>query len=257
MPRPYKCRRVGAVPGTTYFKPRGVPMRDLTEVCLPVDGFEAVRLADYEGLKHEDAAQRMGVSRQTFGRILAAARRTLAESIVKGLALRVEGGLVEMAPPVGRAAGLPGIVDTTGSRSAGPDIGRTSGNRAATKEEHMAKIAVTSDGPHLDGRLDPRFGRAAGFMIVDSETMEFTYVDNGGSQAMAQGAGIQAAENVSRAGAQALLTGNVGPKAFAALSAAGIKVYQNLESLTVRQAVERFKKGELEAASEPNKQGHW
>lgn len=120
----------------------------------------------------------------------------------------------------------------------------------------MEKIAITSEGPTLDDALDPRFGRAAGFIVVDPQTLEFQYVDNGASQARAQGAGIQAAEIVARIGAKALLTGYVGPKAFTALKAAGIKVGQNLKNMTVRQAVERFKAGHVEWAAAPNRMGH-
>ena len=121
----------------------------------------------------------------------------------------------------------------------------------------MKKIAVTSEGPSLEALVDPRFGRAAGFLVVDPDTMTFEYVDNGASQVMAQGAGIQAAENLCRSGAGVLLTGYVGPKAFQALSAAGIEVYQDLANITVRDAVERYRKGEVQTASEPNRQGHW
>lgn len=120
----------------------------------------------------------------------------------------------------------------------------------------MGKIAITSEGPTLDDRLDPRFGRAAGFIVVDADTLEFEYIDNGSSQAMAQGAGIQAAENVARTGAKAVLTGYVGPKAFMALQAAGIQVAQNLENMTVRQAVERYKSGQVAWGEAPNRMGH-
>jgi predicted DNA-binding protein (UPF0251 family) len=71
-------------------------MQELTEVYLGMDGFEALRLVDIEGLKHEDAAGKMGVSRQTFGRILAGARRTVTEALFYGMALRLEGGDFEM-----------------------------------------------------------------------------------------------------------------------------------------------------------------
>ena len=121
----------------------------------------------------------------------------------------------------------------------------------------MTKIAVSCVEPSLESPVDPRFGRAAGFLIVDPVTMSFEYVDNGASQAMAQGAGIQAAETVVRSGAGIVLTGFVGPKAFQALSAAGIKVGQNLENLTVKQAVESYKAGGVELASQPNRGGHW
>ena len=119
----------------------------------------------------------------------------------------------------------------------------------------MNRIAVTSEGPSLDDKVDPRFGRAAGFVVVDLDSMNTEYIDNGRSQVMAQGAGIQAAELVARAGVSCLLTGYVGPKAFQALSAAGIKVGQNLEGLTVRQAVERFKSGQVDMAHTANRAG--
>jgi predicted Fe-Mo cluster-binding NifX family protein len=120
----------------------------------------------------------------------------------------------------------------------------------------MEKIAISSESPDLDARVDPRFGRAAGFVIIDPETMAFEYVDNGTSQVMAQGAGIQAAEIVAATGARVLLTGFVGPKAFQALSAAGIKIGQNVDNLTVREAVKRFQAGDVPVAEAPNSRGH-
>lgn len=115
-------------------------------------------------------------------------------------------------------------------------------------------IAVTSEGPALTDRVDPRFGRAAGFVVVNLATGDTSFIDNGNSQVMAQGAGIQAAENVAKAGVQAVLSGFVGPKAFQALSAAGIAVIQDVENMTVGQAVEKYKSGALSAAAAPNSQ---
>lgn len=117
---------------------------------------------------------------------------------------------------------------------------------------HNEIIAITSEGPALTDMVDPRFGRAAGFVVVDMATGQASYIDNGGSQAMAQGAGIQAAENVARAGAGTVLSGFVGPKAFQALQAAGIAVVQDVEGITVGEAVERYRRGELARASAPN-----
>ena len=119
----------------------------------------------------------------------------------------------------------------------------------------MRKIAVTSEGPGLDDRVDPRFGRTAGFVIVDLETMETRYIDNGRSQIMAQGAGIQAAQLIVQAGAECLLTGYVGPKAFQALTAVGIQIVQDLDGMTVREALERFKSGSVRVADGPNREG--
>jgi predicted DNA-binding protein (UPF0251 family) len=97
VPRPKRCRRISSLPDFALFKPAGVPGRTLQEVELTVDEYEALRLADYEGLYQEKAAKRMGVSRQTFGRIVESARKKVAKALVEGTALRIEGGVVEMA----------------------------------------------------------------------------------------------------------------------------------------------------------------
>lgn len=95
MPRPFKCRRVSGNPQAYYFKPRGVSVSDLREVILTVDEFEAVRLADHEGLYQENAAKKMNVSRQTFSNIVGSAHKKIADAIVNAKALRIEGGIVE------------------------------------------------------------------------------------------------------------------------------------------------------------------
>ena len=92
MPRPFKCRRVCGTPGADYFKPRGIPLSDLQEIGLTIDEFEAIRLADLEGLYQEDAAKKMGISRQTFGNIITTAHKKIGDAIVNGKALRIEGG---------------------------------------------------------------------------------------------------------------------------------------------------------------------
>ena len=97
MARPLCPRRVDALPPSTYFKPRGVPVKELEETVLSIDELEALRLADLEGLYHEEAAAQMNVSRATFGRIVEAARRKVAEVLVRGRALKIEGGAVERA----------------------------------------------------------------------------------------------------------------------------------------------------------------
>ena len=96
MPRPKRCRRVGGPPGCVLFKPAGVPSSRLQELVLGVDELEALRLADLEGLYQEDAAVRMNVSRQTFGRIVSSARKKVAQALVRGESLRIEGGEVDM-----------------------------------------------------------------------------------------------------------------------------------------------------------------
>jgi len=91
MPRPFKCRRVCGTPGADYFKPRGIPLSELQEIGLTIDEFEAIRLADLEGLYQEDAARKMDISRQTFGNIIASAHKKIADALVSGKALKIEG----------------------------------------------------------------------------------------------------------------------------------------------------------------------
>ena len=94
MGRPPCCRRIAANPVATVFRPAGVPPCESEEIVLALDEFEAVRLADLVGLYQEQAAERMGVSRPTFSRIIDVAHRKIAEALVRGLALRIEGGPV-------------------------------------------------------------------------------------------------------------------------------------------------------------------
>jgi predicted DNA-binding protein (UPF0251 family) len=92
VPRPQCWRRVSGRPPAARFKPAGIPADALDEVAMSLDEFEALRLADLEGLYQEQAAERMGVSRPTFGRILESARRKVAEALARGKLLEIEGG---------------------------------------------------------------------------------------------------------------------------------------------------------------------
>lgn len=240
MPRPRKCRFVEGVPAVRLFKPQGIPARQLPEVYLSLEGFEALRLSDLEALRQEEAAARMQVSRQTFGRLLAEARRAVAEALVHGHCLRIEGGRVQTAAAAGN------LFDT--APSGDPDK-QGSPKGGAMKE----RIAVSSEGRDLDSRVDPRFGRAAGFLVIDPETLAFEHVDNRGAQSMGQGAGIQAAELLARHGVTVVLTGYVGPKAYQALSAAGIRIGQNLEECTVREALARYREGRVPMGGGPHR----
>lgn len=96
MGRPHNCRNINYIPESRYFKPRAIPLARLDEVVLALDELEALRLADFEGLYHDAAAEKMGVSRQTFGRILETARHKVAEFLVEGKALKIEGGNITM-----------------------------------------------------------------------------------------------------------------------------------------------------------------
>jgi uncharacterized protein len=105
MARPEKRRFVVGPPRAGLFKPAGVPARELEEVSLSLDGYEAIRLVDLEGMDHSAAAEELGVSRPTLTRILARARRTVAEALAGGKALSIEGGAVTHERPAGRHRG--------------------------------------------------------------------------------------------------------------------------------------------------------
>ena len=96
MGRPHIKRCVEYNPGVSYFKPRGIPMDQLEEIRLKVDEREALRLADLEGLSQEESGRRMAVSRATFGRIVERARRIVADALINGKAIHVEGGNYEI-----------------------------------------------------------------------------------------------------------------------------------------------------------------
>lgn len=118
------------------------------------------------------------------------------------------------------------------------------------------RIAVTSRGQDLSGEVEPRFGRAPWFLLVDPETMAFEAVENSQSLNLPQGAGIQAAQNVARHKPDAVLTGNCGPKAFKALQTAGIQVVVGVKG-SIEEAVRSYARGDYEAASDANVEGHW
>lgn len=92
MPRPKICRRIGFRPDITYFKPAGVKLRELEEVILSVDEFEAVRLKDLEGFEQKEAAEKMNISQPTFHRLVLSGRKKIADAIVNGKAIKIEGG---------------------------------------------------------------------------------------------------------------------------------------------------------------------
>jgi predicted Fe-Mo cluster-binding NifX family protein len=117
------------------------------------------------------------------------------------------------------------------------------------------KVAVTAEGNSLDSGVDPRFGRAANFIIVDTETMEFECISNEAVTA-AGGAGISSAKTVADAGAEAVLTGNCGPNAARTLAAAGVKLYAGVRG-SVKEAIEAFKSGKMTENDGPTVESHF
>ncbi len=220
--RPRKCRLVRSSPLSRFYKPRGVPMRALKTVSLKDEEWEAIQLADYRGLDQTAAAERMGVSRPTFSRVLADARAAVAKALVEGAALEIGCGDFRF---------VAGGEDAASGHS--EEKGKT------------MKLAFTASGDDLAAAMDPRFGRAAKFLIYDLETDGFAVAANDAAAA-AQGAGIKAAEIVAGLGVGAVVTGECGPNAVRALAAAGIEVYST-KAETVGEALALYRAGKLSA----------
>jgi len=117
------------------------------------------------------------------------------------------------------------------------------------------KVVVSGSGTDLSSQVDPRFGRCPYYLIVDTDTMDFESISNSANSS-AHGAGIKAAQLVASKGVEAVLTGNVGPNAYSALSASSIKVISGITG-SVMDAVERFKRGEFNDAGGPTVRGHF
>jgi len=116
------------------------------------------------------------------------------------------------------------------------------------------KICITSEGKTSDSKIDPRFGRCQHFIIVDIDTLEFEVIGNPNIESMG-GAGIQSAQLVASKQVKAVVTGNVGPNAFQTLQAAGIEVFTGASG-TVKEAIEKYKKGEFKANSSSSVGSH-
>lgn len=118
------------------------------------------------------------------------------------------------------------------------------------------KIAVTTSGTELADRFDTRFGRATNFILYDLESDQWECHTNRQNYDAVQGAGIQAAQTISRLGVSVLVTGHVGPKAFKVLQASGIKAFA-ADAATAQDAIDAFRRGKLTEMAEPDVEGHW
>ncbi|MDA8411863.1 MAG: DUF134 domain-containing protein [Treponema sp.] len=185
MPRPINERKIRIGIAPRVMKPSGIPAKDLNHVILGFDEAEAIRLADLEGLYQEAAARSMGVSRQTFGRIIETARRKVADALLNGKALRIEGGEISIKK----------------------------------QEESIVKIAVATKG----GEVDEHFGRCREFLVfrVDGSALvgEPTIVP---AEGIGCKSGI--ASELARVGVTHLIAGNMGTGAQRVLNANGISI---------------------------------
>ncbi len=119
------------------------------------------------------------------------------------------------------------------------------------------KVAISTQSNDIEALVDPRFGRARWFIIADTESGEWSAVDNAANVGASGGAGVQAASTVASQGVKAVITGNVGPNAHKAFAAGSIAIYQVGNGVTARGALDALGRGELAAVGAPTVSGHW
>jgi predicted DNA-binding protein (UPF0251 family)/predicted Fe-Mo cluster-binding NifX family protein len=252
MPRPRCISNIGFLPRVTYFKPAGIKMGDIEEVVLHHDELEALRLKDLLGIPQEEAAAQMNVSQPTFHRLLLSAHEKMAHAVIKGKALRIEGGNVtvdeKFIPPCGwRQMCRQGMKGKALSRKE---------DALSIEKGGKIKMAITSVDGTMEGMVDERFGRSRKLIIYDPENRSFDVVDNTQNLNVSQGAGIQNAQNAINAGAKIIISGHLGPNAFRLLGLAGVEVY-TVSKKTVAQAIKEFEEGRLTKLTGPDVKGHW
>lgn len=214
MVRPHSCRKISGKPVAGVFKPAGIPARDLDFLVLTLDEFEALKLADLEGKYQEEAAGMMHVSRPTFGRIIESAHRKIAEALVFGKALRIEGG------PVAVTSDIP----------------------SSHQGESMNICIPIIEDKGLQSQVNSYFGSAPLFLIVDTEKLSTRAIINKNAQhthGMCQPLASLSSERLD-----AVVVGGIGMGALNKLRAAGIKVYMGRQA-TVEQVIAEFKAGKL------------
>lgn len=222
MPRPCCLRHIDINPSVVYFKPAGIPVRILEEVVLTLDELESLRLADFIGLYQEQAAEQMKISRPTFSRVVEQARRKVADALIHGKALRLEGGAVVMK----KEKKMP---------------------RKDEKIKHR-KIAIpVASYSGFESAVFGHFGSAPSFALVDAETMSVKEISNSDHDH------VHGACNPMRALAgahpDAIIVGGIGMGALMGLREAGIKVFRAAGG-TVADAVRQLNAAELQEIEE-------
>jgi predicted DNA-binding protein (UPF0251 family)/predicted Fe-Mo cluster-binding NifX family protein len=284
MSRPSKCKTVCFVPGVTYFKPAGVPLRGLEENRLSMEELEAVRLRDIECLDQAACAIKMNISRPTFQRVLSSARKNITEALLSGKALRIQGGNYELAAcrfrcreggepdpreadeqrsracPVCRSARMTRSTSNVGHER----IDQIAANRlhGELMEEKALKIAVVSD----DGKtISQHFGRATEYVVISAEgdritgkevRMKVGHSQFAASEAHEQGCGCgvhghqEGAEDKHNAmsgnvlDCKVLLAGGMGWGAYESLKSRNIEPVVT-DVLDIEAAVKQYLQGKL------------
>ncbi len=247
MPRPIKCRCVAFLPGITYFNPAGIPLRELEENLITVDEIDAIRLKDIEDLDQEQSAVKMGISRATFQRILESARRKIADALLNGKAIKIQGGNFEVTSL--RCKCFNGCDNTTQV------------NNNQKEGVQTMKIAVVTD----DGTtICQHFGRAQYYSVITIENGKVKSKEQrnkaghhvAGAQHASQASngekhGFDANAQASHAGmmanindCQLVFAGGMGWGAQVSLKQAGIDVHMT-DKNNIDEAIQLYIEGKL------------
>ena len=206
MSRPRRKRRITCYPEANYFKPAGIPIRQLQQIILSFEEFEAVRLKDFLGKDQKEAAVQMGVSQSTFHRILIEARKKIAEAFVMSKAIKIEGGNFIMEE----------------------------------KKSNEKKIAISTLSDNIEGDVDSRFGRCPYFLLITLKNGAMSHVKSieNTHKDMQGGVGTAVAEMIANQDVDVVITENMGPRALEILNQFQISVFKFNGS--IKDAIKHF-----------------
>lgn len=241
--RPRKFRNVCGLPETDSFGPLGMGGRGNKDriITMSIDEYETVRLIDLEGLTQEECAQQMNIARTTVQRIYSDVRKKIAESLVQGKVLKIEGGDYKLCDGKGRFCGR-------GNCHGGRNVMDLTQADVSKKERKIMRIVMPVDENNMQAKVSSSFGRAPFFLVYDIETKESIFVDNKAARSPG-GAGVIAAQTVVDNKADALLVPRCGQNAADVLQAGKVKIYKSLEG-TAEENIEAFIDKKLDTLDE-------
>lgn len=239
MAREPKCRQVEFIPKVVVFNPAGIPKSSLNETVVKVEELEAIRLKDLLGLEQEECAEKMGVSRPTFQRILTEAREKIAGALIEGKTIRIAGGDYCLGQGHCRR-----MAHSHKRREDCPyDSLFEPQDNAGTKQVGK-KIAICTSSNSMSSLIDGRFGRCAYFMLWDEEQGDSKAIANNGPE-LNYGAGTEAARELLKQGVGILICNKIGRHALTVFLRSGARVYNAAEGLDAETVLEQYRAGEL------------
>lgn len=249
MPRGAKCRFVGFFPPFVDFRPQGSEAAAGETVYIKIEELEAIRLKDFLKLEQEECAQRMQISRPTFQRILTEVRSKIADALLNGKAIRIEGGDYCLGSGYCWRHGKQ--LSASDECSMRPFLDQLESNEPWEVKIMKDMIAISSTTADPSSSLNERFGRCSYMQFWNQETGFQQALPNSNLDA-GHGAGTGTAQLVLNQRAGVVITSRIGPKAFAVLKRAGVEVYACPGPISVLEAIDKYKSGSLEKLEAAN-----